>query len=155
MLARGFLEFVSTTAALIVIYFVVTATGVVEPMVDPGLTLAAWLFTAWYFAAGGLLLGAVTEFWEPVEKFIQPAMYLQLPLSGVFFMVDWLPSYAQKWLLLNPCVHCVEMFRAGFFGDAVTTHYDPMYLTAASLVMTVLAAAAISHVRNHIEMTGV
>ena len=42
-------------------------------------------------------------------------------------MVDWLPHYAQKLLLLNPSVHCFEMFRAGFFGAEVTTHYDPAY----------------------------
>jgi capsular polysaccharide transport system permease protein len=155
MLARGFLEFFSTSAALMVIYFVVTTTGVVEPVADPGLALAAWLSAGWYFAAGGMLIGAWTEYWEPAEKFIQPAMYLQLPLSGAFFMVDWMPAYAQKLLLLNPAVHCWEMFRAGFFGDAITTHHDPVYLAFASAATTALAAAAIYHVRDHIQTTGV
>jgi capsular polysaccharide transport system permease protein len=155
MLARCFLEFLSTTAALVVIYFVLVASGVVEPLVDPSLTLAAWLFAAWYFAAGGLLIGVWTEYWEPAEKFIGPVMYLQLPLSGVFFMLDWLPNYAQKLLLLNPSVSCLEMFRAGFFGEAITTHYDVGYLTTVSVVTTVLAAAAIYHVRDHIQTTGV
>jgi capsular polysaccharide transport system permease protein len=151
LLARSFLEFFSTTAALVVIYFTVTTTGVIEPAEDPGLAMAAWLFTAWYFGAMGLAIAAATEYWEPAEKFIQPAQYLQLPLSGVFFMVDWMPDYAQKLLLLNPSVHCFEMFRAGFFGDTVTTHYDPLYIAAWSVAMTVIAAAATYHVRDRIQ----
>jgi capsular polysaccharide transport system permease protein len=152
MLARGILEFYSTTAALLIIYFIVTSFGAIEPIADPGLTLMAWLFTAWYFGAMGLLIGALTEFWEPAEKFIQPAQYLQLPLSGVYFMVDWMPNWAQKLLLLNPSVHCFEMFRAGFFGDGIPTHYDPWYLAASSMAMTLAAAWAVYHVRERIQV---
>jgi capsular polysaccharide transport system permease protein len=151
-LARSVLEFFSTTAALLIIYFIVVSTGIVQPIHDPGLTLAAWVFTAWYFGAMGLAIAAWTEWWEPAEKFIQPANYLQLPLSGVFFMLDWLPAWAQKLLLLNPSVHCFEMFRAGFFGDGITTHFDPWYIAAASTAMTVLAIAAVSRVRDRIQL---
>jgi capsular polysaccharide transport system permease protein len=152
MLARLFLEFFSTTAALFVIYFVVTAFGIIAPVEDPGLALAAWLLSAWYFGALGIAISALTEYWEPAEKFIQPAQYLQLPLSGVFFMLDWLPDYAQKLLLWNPSVHCFEMFRAGFFGEAVTTHYDPAYLATFSAVIMVGAAGIVHHVRDRVQV---
>jgi len=152
LLARSLLEFLSTTAALAVIYFVVTTIGVIEPIADPGLALAGWLFTAWYFGAMGLVIAAVTEYWEPAEKFIGPSSYLQLPLSGVFFMVDWLPDYAQKLILWNPSVHCFEMFRAGFLGEAFPTHYDPEYLAICSAVMTVVGAAVMYRVRDRIQV---
>ena len=151
MLARLFLEFFSTTAALTAIYFVAISFGLVAPAEDPGLAIAAWLMTAWYFGAMGLLIGVLTEYREPAEKFIGPTQYLQLPLSGVFFMVDWMPDYAQKLLLLNPSVHCFEMFRAGFIGEAVTTHYDPAYLAACCTVLTVVAAALVFRVRDRIQ----
>jgi capsular polysaccharide transport system permease protein len=152
LLARSFLEFFSATAALAVIYFVVTALGIVEPAEDPGLALAGWLLNSWYFGAMGLAIGAWTEYWEPAEKFIQPVQYLMLPLSGMFFMVDWLPDYAQKLALMNPSVHCYEMFRAGFLGDAITTHYDVPYLATCSMVMTLVGAAATYHVRERIQV---
>ena len=152
MLARCVLEFFSTSAALGVIYFVVTTSGIVPPAENLGLLLAGWLFTGWYFGAMGLAIGAWTEFWEPAEKFIQPAQYLMLPLSGVFFMVDWLPSYAQKLVLLNPSVHCFEMVRSGFLGETVTTHFDVGYLTVFCIIMTLLAAAAIYHVRDAVQI---
>jgi capsular polysaccharide transport system permease protein len=126
---------------------------VVEPIADPGLALAGWLLTAWYFGATGVALSALSEYWEPSEKFMGPAQYLQLPISGVFFMVDWMPDYAKKLLLLNPAVHCFEMFRAGFFGEGFTTHYDPAYLAAWSIAVTMIAGAAMYHVRDRIEMS--
>ena len=149
--ARLLLEFFSTSAALLVIYFVVTATGMIEPAEDPGLVLAAWLLGGWYFAAMGLVIGAWTEYWEPAEKFLMPAQYLQLPVSGIFYMVDWMPHYAQQLLMLNPTISFVEMFRAGMFGEAVTTYYDPAYLAACSAAMTIAGVVVTYRVRDHIE----
>jgi capsular polysaccharide transport system permease protein len=151
LLARCVLEFFSTTAALLIIYFVLVSASLVEPIKDPGLALAGWLFTGWYFGAQGLLISAWTEIWEPAEKFIQPSNYLQLPLSGAFLLVDWLPDYGRKLMLLNPSVHCYEMFRAGFFGEEITTHYDAVYLSAWCAALTVLAVAAVYHVGDRIQ----
>lgn len=153
MLARSFLEFLSTTGAALVIYFMLTAVDLIEPIEHPDLVLAGWLYTGWYYGAMGLLIGALTEYWEIAEKFIQPFNYLMLPLSGVFFMVDWMPSYAQKLLLLNPSIHCFEIIRAGFAGEAFTTHYDVAYLTASSVAMTIFGAIAVYHVRDSVEVT--
>jgi capsular polysaccharide transport system permease protein len=152
VLARCILEFLSSTVALIVIYFVLESIGLVEPVKDPGLALAGWLFTGWYFSGLGIILCAWTEVWEPAEKFIQPAMYIQLPICGAFAMVDWLPNYAQKLLLLNPSVHCFEMVRAGFLGEEIATHFDSVYLATWSAALTVLAIAAMYSARDRIQM---
>ena len=152
MLARSVLEFVSTSAGAAIIYFVLATTGMVEPIVHPALVLAGWLYTGWYFGAMGLLIAALTEYWEIAEKFIQPFNYLMLPLSGVFFMVDWLPYYAQKLIVFNPSIHCFEMIRDGFIGEAVTTHYDVAYITASSMVMTMAALVAIYNVRDAVQV---
>jgi capsular polysaccharide transport system permease protein len=153
LVARLILELLSTTGALLVIYFVLTSLGLVDPVADFGLTLAAWLSTAWFFGGMGLQLAALTTMWEVAERFVAPFQYLALPLSGVFFMVDWMPGYAQRLLLLNPMVHCFEMFRAGFVGEAVTTHYDPWYLVAWCTAMTIAGAAAVYHVRDRIQFS--
>ena len=57
-----------------------------------------------------------------------PAAYLLFPLSGAAFMVDWLPTGMQKFVLLLPMVHGMEMLREGYFGSAVATHYDVAYM---------------------------
>jgi capsular polysaccharide transport system permease protein len=153
LLARSILEFLSATTALLVIYFMGIATGLATPVQDPGLAMAAWLLGGWYFGAQGLAIAAWTEYWEPAEKFIQPSQYLLLPLSGVFFLVDWMPDYAQKLLLYNPSVHVLEMFRAGFLGEAITTHYDVHYLVVCNIVMSMIGAAAAFNVRDHVQVS--
>ncbi len=50
-------------------------------------------------------------------------------------MVDWLPQMAQDFLYYNPLTHPYEMIRAGFFGDVVEAHYDPMVSLVWSLVL--------------------
>ncbi len=151
VVARLLLDFISTTAALATIYLILLATNLTEPVQDWGLLLCAWLFVAWYHAALGLLIAGATERWETAEKFIQPLQYLALPLSGVWFMVGWLPSSFQRVILWNPAVHCFEMFRAGFFGESVPTFYDPLYLGCWSLALTVLGIIVVINVRDHVE----
>jgi capsular polysaccharide transport system permease protein len=152
LLSRCVLEFISTSLAATLIYFVLAATHIIEPIHDPSLVLAGWILTAWYFGAQGLLISALTEYWEPAEKFIGPWNYLQLPVSGVFFLAESVPHYAQNLLLLNPSVHCFEMIRTGFFGPGVTTHYDPVYLIAWAAGLSVVAAAVTYHVRERVEV---
>lgn len=151
LMARLILEFLSTTFALVLILFVVTATGFVQLPIDPGLALAGWLLASWHFAAIGILTSVLCEYWHPAEKFVQPWQYLQLPISGVFFMVDWMPTYAQKLLLWNPTVHGYEMFRAGFFGEEIVTHYDLNFLVVTNLALTMLAAVLVSNLRKFLE----
>lgn len=150
--ARLLLEFLSASTALAVIYFMGVTTSFIAPVADYGLTLAAWLMTAWFFGGLGLLTSAWTEFWEPAEKFIQPAQYLALPVSGVFFMVGWLPSYAQKLLALNPMISCFEMFRAGYFGNGVNTYYDVGYLALWSAGLTIAGLAAVTKIRDYVQV---
>jgi len=54
-------------------------------------------------------------------------------------MVDWLPKWGQEVILLNPMVHCFEVFRAGYFGSSVVMHYSYGYFSV--------------HVRAHIHWT--
>jgi capsular polysaccharide transport system permease protein len=57
-------------------------------------------------------------------------------------MVDWLPKWAQEAILLNPMVHCYEVFRAGYFGASVVAHYSFGYFSACTFVLTFTAFLA-------------
>ena len=115
------------------------------------MALIAWILSGWYFGAMGIMIGVASEYWEPVEKFIQPIQYLQLPISGVFFMVGWMPDYAQKLLLYNPSVHCFEMFRGGFLGESIDTYYNAGYLIAWSTGYSLIGWFLLYNVRSRIQ----
>jgi capsular polysaccharide transport system permease protein len=127
LLARMALEFIGATMAFVAVYSVLLTARIVEPISDVGLLIFAWIVLGMLAAGVALNIAALTEYSEASEKFIQPAQYLMVPLSGIFFMVDWLPTEARYWIWFNPLTHSIEMFRAGFFGDNTATHYEAWY----------------------------
>ncbi|MGE0628494.1 MAG: ABC transporter permease [Hyphomicrobiaceae bacterium] len=135
-LARVIMEGIGTTAALVTVYGVLWATKTVEGLYDPGKLVAAWFLLWWYCSSVALIITAITEFSETMERFVQPFQYIMVPLSGVFFLVDWLPEHARRIILFNPLTNCIEFFRDGFFGGSITAHYDPVYPMIWALLNT-------------------
>lgn len=131
--SRLLLEIAGTTASFITLGIVFTAIGWIKPPEDILKVMFGWSMLAWFGASLGLLIGALSERSEIVEKLWHPASYLLFPLSGAAFMVDWLPSAGQKFVLLLPMVHGVEILREGYFGSAVHAHYDMTYMAIINL----------------------
>jgi capsular polysaccharide transport system permease protein len=151
-LSRIIVEFCGTTAALLTIYGVLTLSGSVAPMADPGLVALAWLLMALLSMGLASVFAVATEYSEVTERFIQPFQYLMLPLSGTFYMIDWLPSKAAQDLIwYNPTVHCYEMFRAGFFGDALVTHHAAWYPALWGLALLTIGMTNFESVRDRLQ----
>ena len=88
-----------------------------------------------------MLLGALSEKSEMVEKLWHPAAYLLFPLSGAAYLVDVLPKQFQNGALWLPMVNGVEMVREGYFGSKIVAHYDVAYLISCNMVLTLFALA--------------
>lgn len=66
-------------------------------------------------------------------------------------MVDWLPQGAQKFILLLPMVHGVEMIREGYFGNLVRTHYDLGYMAMCCLVLSLIGLFLVRDAGRRVE----
>jgi capsular polysaccharide transport system permease protein len=152
-LARMLLEGIATTAALAMVYSILWSAGIVGTIAKPGHLLAAWLLLWWLGTAVALILAVFTETHEASERFIQPLQYMVVPISGVFFMVDWMPYRLQQWLVYNPLTNCIESFRDGFLGNEVTTHYYPSYVVMCTVVLTWLGLVMLSRSKNSLSLT--
>lgn len=130
LVARMVLEVYGALMAYAVIAFLFWTLGYYELPQDWGLFYLGWAYMIAFATGLGLVTGCLTEMYEWSEKLIGPFTYLLLPVSGVFFMADWLPERYREWALYVPTLHGFEMIRGGQFGAAVRTHYDPVYLTA-------------------------
>lgn len=95
--------------------------------------VGGWLMLTWFGCSLALLLGALSETNELVEKLWHPASYLLFPLSGAAFIVDALPVRAREIVLLLPMVHGVEYVREGYFGSDIRAHYDLAYMALCNL----------------------
>jgi capsular polysaccharide transport system permease protein len=136
ILARAILEIAAVSATGITVYLMLLSFGLIDWIADPALLLAGWGLMCWFSFGFGCLIAGLSEKSDTIENFIQPVQYLLIPVSGVFFMVAWLPKTAQDLVLFVPLVHIYELMRAGFFGNTVETHYSALYAASASLLVT-------------------
>lgn len=138
IVARSLTEIAGVSAAGLVVFFLLLSVGAIDWIEDAALVLAGWLMMCWLGFGMGCIIAGLSEKSEVIENLIQPTQYLLLPVSGVFFMVSWLPKTAQDYVLLIPLAHVYEMFRAGFLGRAVETHYSVAYVSVWATLLTAL-----------------
>lgn len=140
-ISRLLLEFMGATISFIVLTLVFWTFDWMKMPEDLLKVMIGWLLLAWFGSGLAILLGALAEEHEIIEKLWHPLAYLVMPLSGAGFIVDTLPKLGQEWILYLPMVDAIEYLREGFFGSAIISHYDLGYTMAANLVLTALGLA--------------
>jgi capsular polysaccharide transport system permease protein len=151
-IARLFLEFIGVSFAFLVIFSLFWMIGQMEPPKELALVYLGWVLIAWMAAGLAMIFGALAQSFEFVERVVGVVTYLMVPMSGAFYMADWVPASFRKFLLLLPLVHATEMIRAGFFGEFVTTYYSIPYAIAWAAGLTLLGLAMIRMVRDRLEI---
>lgn len=136
LLTRSILEIGGATCSFIVLSAFLIFIGWMTPPIDLLEVVGGWLLLAWFAVSLALLIGAATGLSDIVERLWHPAAYLLFPLSGAAFMVDWLPSGLQRFVLLLPMVHGTEILREGWYGNLIPTHYSVGYMAGCSLALT-------------------
>lgn len=138
MLARIILEIGGATISFIVLSILFISTGLMEMPADIYTMLIGWLLLSWFAVGLALNIGVLSEVSEVFDRLWHAFTYVLFGLSGVAFLVDWLPPTAQKVSLMIPMVHGTEMLRHGYYGNLITTHEDPVYLMIVSMVLTIV-----------------
>lgn len=149
--ARIILEIGGASISFIVLSFVLTVTGLMSAPKDVLAMVAAWALLAWFSFGMALIIGGLSVLSEAVDRVWHVASYLFLPLSGAFFMVEWLPESVQEVAVWVPTVNCTELLREGLFGSAIRAHYDLGYVAAVNTVLMLLGLALIKHVAAQVE----
>jgi capsular polysaccharide transport system permease protein len=149
--ARVILEESGATIAFMILSLLFSFLGMMSPPADILTVFFGWVLLCWFGASLGLLMGALSERSELIEKFWHPLSYVMFPLSGAAFMVDWLPPAYREMVLWLPMVHGVELLREGFFGAAVRAHYDIWYMAVFCLCQTLVGLALIRDAISHLE----
>ncbi len=139
--ARLLLEVAGATMSFAVLTLFFSSIGWMELPDDIMKVIFAWMLLAWFGSSLAILVGALSERTEIIEKLWHPASYLLFPLSGAAYMVDALPKAAQDFVLLLPMVHGVEFLREGYFGNTFKAHYSATYLIIVCVILTVLGLA--------------
>jgi capsular polysaccharide transport system permease protein len=151
LLAKALLETVGGAIAFCFAYIPLCLLDLIDPIDDYLTLIGAWMLMAWLSFSVALILAGITEISEAAERFIQPILYLTLPLSGTFYMVEWLPRQYRDLAEYSPLINANEMFRGGLLGDSVTTYWSAWYLTLWCIGLTALGLVIVMRARRMVR----
>ncbi len=151
IVARTCLETIGTGCAFFVAYVPLYLLGFVNEIADPLLLISAWLLLAWLSFGVALIIGSLAEISHVAEHFVGPFLYLTLPITGSFFLVDWLPKHYQELAVLSPLISLNEMFREGFWGDLARMHWSLLPILAWCVALTAFGLYLASKARSRIR----
>ncbi len=141
LFARCILEAVGATMSFVVLSLVFFNLGWAT-VPDDFLTVAAgWFLLMWYAFSVSILVGAISERSEALDKVWHIVQYIMIPLSGSLFMLAMLPEQARSSLLWIPSVSCAELIREGFFGARVTSYYSIGYVIIFNSIVLLFGLA--------------
>lgn len=151
VIAKSLLEIGGTGIAFWVAYIPFYLIGVIDPIYDTGLVIGGWLLLGWLSFSIGLVIAALTELTDVAEKFVQPFMYVTLPLTGMFSMISWLPDRMGRVLVYSPVANCFEMMRGGLLGHKVDPYYDAVYTAKCCLVLMAFGLLLVQKARYYVN----
>jgi capsular polysaccharide transport system permease protein len=138
-ISRCILEGAGATVSFFVLATAFHSLGMVRGPYDILQVCGGWLLLMWYAFSLSLLVGALSERTEIVDKIWHIIQYLMIPLSGSFVMLQSLPPGARSMMLWIPTVSCAELVREGYFGPIITSYYDVGYVVTITCVILLLA----------------
>ncbi len=151
-ISRTLMEMAGGTVAFFIVYVLLLLLGLVELPSNYILLYGGYILMALLSHGFGVCVAALGIRFEVMERILPVSMYLMIPLSGAFIMVDWVPQRYQGIYLLNPLPHTVEMIRASVFGEFVPTHYDIGYALAWALGLNLLALMLLSQTQRFLDI---
>ena len=150
--ARSILEIMGALCAGIVVVLGAVLIGAAKPPEEWGQLCMGLIYQAAFSYCSALIIAALSERSDMLEKVVGVSMYLSLPFSGAFVMVDWLPQSFQRVVLWSPMVHNLEMIRGGYFGNAVHPIYSVYYDTWITGLMFIIGLSLTLRVRQYITV---
>lgn len=151
--SRIILEFSGAAGAFLILYLVFVQIGICHWPDDTLKMAVGYLLVIWFSFAFVLIMSALTELSETIERVSHIILYLMIPFSGVFIPLYAVPDFFREFLLYFPLVDAVEYFHAGYYGTRMPTFYNLGYTMIVTLAMTLfgfaLANIAIRRVQSN------
>lgn len=153
LVSRAILESLSTVATLVILLAGACAFDLAAPPARPLTFGAAIALLSWFSFAVSMPICAATYVNKAVAKFVHPAMYLLMPISGAFFILDWIPNPYRGWLAWSPLTQIFEMLHTGQFVSVQSAYFSPVYIVGWCLALTLLGLLSLQVVRRHVHLS--
>ncbi len=151
-ISRFLVEMIGISFAYILLVVTLNFLGIMPLPKDVLVLIGGWFLLAWVAFGMALIMGALAEIFEFVERFVQVLTYILIPLSGAFFMASALPPTYRRLAQIFPFIHCFEIMRGAYFGEFLKTYYSAPYAMAWAGGMTVVGLLLVQFVRERVEV---
>ncbi|AEH63469.1 ABC transporter permease [Zymomonas mobilis] len=152
LFARVILEAAGIMCSVIILLFLSYCIGLGTLPVRPIYLLLGQVYMTWLSLATSIIVCAITYENATVERLIHPMTYFCLPISAIFFMLEWIPNPYRTWLEWVPLAECTEMVRYGQFESASGHYFHFGYLSLSCSVLTLIGLLSLRIVRKHISI---
>ena len=139
--SRILLEFSGAAGAFFILYLIFIQLGICAWPADVLTMALGYLLVIWFSFAFVLIMAALAELSETIERVSHIILYLMIPFSGVFIPLYAIPDKYRELLLYFPLVDAVEFFHSGYYGDRMPTYYHIGYSMFVILAMTLFGYA--------------
>lgn len=151
-ISRAIMELAGGTLAFVVVYITLLFLGAVSLPSNMLLLYTGWLILSGISTGIAIIFASLAIRFDVMERVLPVFMYIQIPLSGAFIMVDWVPANFQSLYLLNPLPHTIEMVRASVFGEFVQTHYSIAYAGSWAIGLILVGLLLLSQTQKYLEI---
>lgn len=152
VIARSLLE---AAAIILTLYLLLGACAVLHLGHLPGRPLLLFLSVAlmsWISTGLAMIICAASEKSAIVDRLVHPITYLILPASGLFFVLDWLPSPYRDILAWFPITQIEELAREGQFANFHSQYINIAYLLGVCSITTLIGMSWLRVVRSEIQL---
>ena len=151
--SRILLEFSGSAAAFFTLFMIFIFLGVCHFPADPLLMELGLFLVIWFSFAFVLLMTALSELSETIDKLSHIILYLMLPFSGVFIPLYAIPETYRTALGYFPLIDAVECFHAGYYGPLMRTYYSLPYTIITLLAFTLFGYALTNISIRRVQLT--
>lgn len=152
LLARVLLEVAGIISSIFILLFLSYCIGIGNLPVRPVYIIIGQAYMTWFSFALSMIVCAITYENPTVERLIHPMTYFSMPISAIFFMLEWIPNPYRQWLELVPMAQCTEIVRYGLFESASAHYFDFSYLTLVCITLSFIGMLLLNMVRHHISL---
>ncbi|MBO1361609.1 ABC transporter permease [Acetobacter sacchari] len=150
--ARVALEVMGTLMAGLIVAVGAVLIGYMKPPENYGLLYLGLGFHILFCFATALLVAALSERSEIIEKTVSIFSYLALPFSGAFVMASWVTPKFQRILLWSPSAQSIEMIRGGQFGATAHAMYSITYALCINFLLILAGLSLTLRVRKFVKV---
>lgn len=153
LISRALLELIASTGALILLFSLAVAMGWADVPARPLRLMSGILLLTWFSFAISMGIATGAHFSKAFTKFVHPATYIAMPLSGAFFLLIWIPMPYRSWLAWSPLNQIFEMVHSGVFESYDSPYFNPIYIIGWCMTLTMLGLFLLRILRRHVHLS--